>query len=260
MTGTATNENSLTGVENSPVSQAAAAPGTLGWGRFILQFVTVTIVFFAASVPAVLMLGMTSEGLIGSVAGSMAAALLLCWFWLGRDGHLAAAWNLRAPKSWGYTFALASLATVLIIAWFQAGSWLVSQLGIDTPNVVAVMDFVTESPTSFVMWIVFVAWFAAGFGEELLYRGFLMDRLQRLRGIGDKIWLVILIQAVLFSFPHLYQGLGGVLITGVVGAGLGYLRVKCGGNLWACILAHAAVDTIMMSLAYANSLGMLGTS
>lgn len=260
MTGNTTDESSLIEGATLHGAQPVAVPGTLGWGRFTLQFMTVTLLFFIASVPAVVMFGMTSEGLIGSVAGSMAAALLLCWFWLSRDGHLAAAWNLRAPQSWGNTLALASLGTVLIIAWFQFGSWLVSQLGIDTPNVVAIMDFVTESPISFAMWIVFVAWFAAGFGEELLYRGFLMDRLQRLRGIGDKMWLVILIQAVLFSFPHLYQGLGGVIITGVVGAGLGYLRVRCGGNLWACILAHAAVDTIMMSLAYANSLGMLGTS
>lgn len=231
--------------------------GSLGWGRFIIQFVLVMLVYFAASVPAVVMFGMTSAGLLGSVAGSMAAALLLAWFWLRRDGHVAEAWNLRAPDSWARTLLLAALAAGLIIAWFQIGAWIAGQLGISAPDVVAVMDFVTESPLSLLLWIVVVAIFAAGFGEELLWRGFLFDRLQRLRGIGDKTWLVIVVQAVLFGLPHAYQGLGGMLITGVVGLGLGWLRVRCGGNLWACIIAHAAVDVLMMSVAYADKVGAL---
>lgn len=231
--------------------------GSLGWGRFIIQFATVMLVYFVASIPAVVMFGMTSVGLLVSVAGSMAAALILAWLWLRNDGHAAEAWNLRAPDNWLQTLLLAALGASLIVAWFQVGAWIVGQLGVSAPDVVAVMDFVTESPLSLLLWIVVVAIFAAGFGEELLWRGFLFDRLQRLRGIGDKTWLVIIIQAVLFGLPHAYQGMGGMLITGVVGLGLGWLRVRCGGNLWACIIAHAAVDILMMSVAYADTIGAL---
>ena len=61
----------------------------------------------------------------------------------------------------------------------------------------------------------------------------------------------------LFGLPHLYQGWGGVLVTASVGLFLAWLRFANRGNLWARILAHAAVDTIMLTLAYSESLGWL---
>ena len=68
---------------------------------------------------------------------------------------------------------------------------------------------------------------------------------------------MIAIQAVLFGLPHLYQGISGVIVTAVVGLWLGWIRLRERGNLWICVLAHAAVDTVMMSLAYAQSLGWI---
>ena len=234
-----------------------AKVGTLGWGRFVLQFLTVVVLYIAATVPAIVIFGMTSLGLLGSVAFSMAAALALCWVWLRKDNALVAAWDLSIPRPFWRTLALALLAAGLVIAWFQVGTLLMKTLGLGAPQVTEILDFVTESPTSLALWIVVVAWFAAGFGEELLYRGFLMDRLQRLRGIGGNIWLVIFIQAALFGISHGYQSMSGVIVTGVVGFFFGWLRVRCGGNLWACIIAHALVDTLMMGAAYAGKMGLL---
>ena len=41
--------------------------GSLGWVRFIIQFVLVMLVYFAVSIAVVVMFGMTSAGLLGSV-------------------------------------------------------------------------------------------------------------------------------------------------------------------------------------------------
>lgn len=238
----------------------------LGWGRFILQFATVMIVYFVAQIPPALIWGfetadgqfsITSTGAAVSTALGMAAALLVAWAWLRKDGALAQAWNLRAPASWPRTLGWSVLATVGIIGWFTLGSMLVQAMGLATPDVAEVLDWVTQSSFHFILWIVLVALFAAGLGEELLWRGFLMDRLERLGGLSEKVWLVIAIQAVLFGLPHLYQGLGGVIITGVVGLGFGWLRYRFSGNLWACVIAHMAVDVLMMSLSYADKLGFL---
>lgn len=255
------------------VTQAAASEPAiigdarpLGWGRFILQFLTIAIVYFAAQFPPVLIWGYTNEagvftitstGAAVSTALGMAAALLVAWAWLRRDGALAQAWNLSAPTSWGRTLLIAAAATIAIIVWFTVGSMLVQAIGLETPDVGEVLGWVTQSNFHFLLWILLVAIFAAGLGEELLWRGFLMDRLARLGGLRDKVWLIIGIQALLFGLPHLYQGMGGVIITGVVGIGFGWLRYRCGGNLWACVLAHMAVDVIMMSLSYAGKLGFL---
>lgn len=228
-----------------------------GWGGFALQFISVIVVYFACGIPGVAIWGETSTGAAVSVASSMAGALLVAWLWLRREGAVAIAWNLRAPASWAPTLGWAVLATIAIIGWFTLGSMLVEAIGLSTPDVEQVLDWVTQSQFHFILWIVLVALFAAGLGEELLWRGFLMDRLARLGGLRGRMWLVIMVQAVLFGLPHFYQGLGGVIITGVVGIGFGWLRYRCGGNLWACVLAHMAVDTIMMSLSYADKLGFI---
>ena len=236
---------------------AVQQTGNLGWGRFLLQFTTVAFAFVAASVPPIIIWGMTSAGVLLSVVMSMAGALLVSYLWLRRDGKLAEAWNLTLPDNWGRTLLQALLAGAVIVAWFQLGTLLLKSAGGSAPEVSSVIGFVTQGPATFALWIVLVAWLSAGLGEELLYRGFLMDRLQRLKGISGRLWLVIAIQAVLFGLPHLYQGISGVIVTAVVGLWLGWIRLRERGNLWICVLAHAAVDTVMMSLAYAQSLGWI---
>ena len=244
----------------------AGAKLKLGWGYFLFQFVTVMIVYFAASAPPAFIWGemrdgeliLSSTGAAVSVASSMAGALFVAWLWLRRDRAVAQAWDLRTPSAgWPRTLGVAVLATIAIIGWFTLGSMLVEQMGLQTPDVVEVLGWVTQSQFHFILWIVLVAVFAAGLGEELLWRGFLMDRMERVAGLAGRAWLIILIQGILFGLPHLYQGWGGVIITGVVGLGLGWLRYNRKGNLWALIIAHIAVDVIMMSLAYADKLGFM---
>ncbi|NNC53122.1 MAG: CPBP family intramembrane metalloprotease [Erythrobacter sp.] len=229
----------------------------LGWGRFTLQFFTVVVVYLMSGIPAIVIWGETSTGAAVSVATSMAGALFVSWLWLRADGALGEAWNLRTPDSLPKTLLWAVIATVAIVIWFTVGAMLVEAAGFGLPDVKQVIGWATESHFAFLLWIVLVALFAAGLGEELLWRGFLMDRLVRLPGLAEKVWPVILIQGALFGLPHFYQGLGGVIITGVVGIGFGWLRMRFGGNLWACVLAHMAVDVLMLSLAYSEKLGLI---
>ena len=243
--------------------QRLAQPATstaepVAWPVFLLQFLTVVAVYFLASAPPVFLIGATSVGMATSVALSMAGALLVAWTWLRRDHALAQAWDLsHPPGGWPRTIGIALLSTAAIIAWFQIGGALVMRLGLAMPDVSSVMNMVTQSPAHFAMWIVLVAIFAAGFGEELLWRGFLMDRLARLRGLAGKPWAIIGIQGALFGLPHFYQGWGGVIVTGVVGLFFGWLRFNQRGNLWALIIAHVLVDVIMMSAGYAAKLGLI---
>ena len=230
----------------------------ISWGKFLLQLVTIAVVYLAASAPAIIAFGETSNGALGSVVGSMCAALLIAWFWMRRDGSLSRAWNLSRPESWPRTLLYALGATLAVIAWFTIGAMIVEALGFDRPDTRQVLGWVTETPLNYALWVILVAWFAAGLGEELLWRGFLLDRLTRLKGIDGRIWLALAIQAVLFGLPHAYQGWGGVIITGFVGLLLGWLRIKSNWNLWACVIAHAAVDTTMMTLAFARKAEWVG--
>jgi uncharacterized protein len=226
----------------------------LGWGRFVLQLVSVAAAYIAGSIPAVLIWGEKSTLLAFSPLGGAIAGLLVAWLWLRRDNALAQALTLDRPASWPRTSAIAVAAAVAIIIWFQLGGALLKWLGFPSVDTDQVVDLATQSPASLALWVIGVAWLAAGFGEEVLWRGFLLDRLMRLRGIAGRLWLAIVIQAAAFALPHLYQGWSGVIITGVVGLFFGWLRTTTHWNLWPLIIAHATVDTAMLCAAYVAKL------
>ncbi len=253
-----------------PAPETLATKRTISWWRFLLQLVTVLAVYLVGSTLPVLpsVISQVLQGTEAVEIGSglaaataivgMALALGVCWLWLRSEGRVGEVFNLSAPTSWRSVLGMALLATGGTIAIFALGGALVQAMGLPQPDPSFVLDMVTESPAMFALWVIGVAWFAAGLGEELLWRGFLMDRLERLGGLRGKVWLVLVVQAVLFGMPHLYQGWGGVIVTAMVGLLLGWVRIMQRGNLWAVVIAHAAVDTIMMSLAYADKLGWLG--
>ncbi|MPY87810.1 MAG: CPBP family intramembrane metalloprotease [Luteitalea sp.] len=95
------------------------------------------------------------------------------------------------------------------------------------------------------------AWTLAAFGEEMVFRGYLIRRLSDLTGdgpIGRAIALVI--SSALFGLAHRYQGWAGVIATGTIGGILGLFYFVSRRNLWAVILCHALVDTVALSAIY----------
>ena len=83
-----------------------------------------------------------------------------------------------------------------------------------------------------------------GFGEELLFRGYLISRWKRISGSA---WQGVLISMLLFGINHAYQGLLGVIGTGVLGLvyALFFMRYR---RLWPLVLAHALTDFISLSV------------
>ncbi|NTX08594.1 CPBP family intramembrane glutamic endopeptidase [Myxococcus sp. CA040A] len=77
----------------------------------------------------------------------------------------------------------------------------------------------------------------AGLCEELLYRGFLLAYLEPFVGP----WLAVVLGALGFAAVHSYQGVAGVVRTGLIGLALGALYTGTGSLLWP-VLIHAAVD------------------
>ncbi len=95
------------------------------------------------------------------------------------------------------------------------------------------------------------AYVVASFGEEVIYRGFLINRIAEL-GAGGK-WALrwaVLFSAIVFGLVHFAWGPAGMVQTGFMGLALGvsYLAVK--RNLWVTILAHAYMDTILFLQMY----------
>jgi membrane protease YdiL (CAAX protease family) len=79
----------------------------------------------------------------------------------------------------------------------------------------------------------------AGFCEELLFRGFLIWVMQPVVGLG----MAAAGAAVLFGVAHAYQGLAGVIRTGLIGLVFTAI-VLVTRSLWPAIVLHAAVDAM----------------
>jgi membrane protease YdiL (CAAX protease family) len=90
-----------------------------------------------------------------------------------------------------------------------------------------------------------IAWTIAAFGEEFVYRGYVLNRVADSLGGGSRAMLAaVAATALLFGIGHYYQGPTGMADTGISGLVFGGLYVWSGRNLWLPILAHGLADTI----------------
>ena len=87
----------------------------------------------------------------------------------------------------------------------------------------------------------------SSFGEEVVYRGFLINRITELKPDGRHMRVIALLgSSVLFGLAHWGWGLAGVVQTGFMGLGLGIAYLLVGRNLWINVLAHVYMDTILL--------------
>jgi uncharacterized protein len=96
-----------------------------------------------------------------------------------------------------------------------------------------------------------LTWLFAGFGEEVLYRGYLMTRFAQFMGETRVAWTIATIaQAAIFGVQHWYQGPTGVVSATLIGLAFGTATLVWGRNLWPAIIAHALIDTWILTRLY----------
>lgn len=96
-----------------------------------------------------------------------------------------------------------------------------------------------------------LTWTLFAFGEELVFRGYLMDRLARLfRGTRSGWALALLTTSLVFGLSHFQQGITGVTENALDGLILGALYLRLGCNLAVPIVAHGITDTIDLALLF----------
>jgi membrane protease YdiL (CAAX protease family) len=103
------------------------------------------------------------------------------------------------------------------------------------------------------MTLLFIAlsWTLAAFGEELFWRGYLMNRVADMFGRTRAKWVIsLVIVSAVFGLAHGYQGLTGWIEEGIAGLALGLMYLRTGRNLAVAIIAHGVSDTIDMVLIF----------
>ena len=99
--------------------------------------------------------------------------------------------------------------------------------------------------------LVAVSWLSAAFPEELLYRGYILNRLTDVLGRTTAGWAVAAaLVSVAFGLAHGAQGVTGVLDNVLAGVLFVVLYLTSGRNLWMPILAHGMIDTSSVVMLY----------
>ena len=182
--------------------------------------------------------------------GTVAAFALATWFLARRGIHwrdlgLGRPKHLGVALGWGLGLFVVDILVLPVIAQQVSDA-----LGFP-PQRLGAFSGLVGNTLEYLVLLIPVTWGAAAFGEELVYRGFIYQRLtDAFGGTRSASTIALLTQAALFALGHAYLGPRGMLNAGALGlvAGLAYLAN--GRNLWPLFIAHGLVDTVGITALY----------
>jgi membrane protease YdiL (CAAX protease family) len=131
---------------------------------------------------------------------------------------------------------------------------LLENFGLTNPTDVADrFAFFMGKPIIFISYLIVVVWFGAALGEELLFRGYLLNRLVDFTGNNNSgIMLALIVHSTIFGALHIYQGLAGVIATGCIALILGSIYFIIKRKLFPLIIAHGIINSISLIGLYLN--------
>ena len=183
--------------------------------------------------------------LAGPVA--VAVTLLFMLLLLKRSGIALRDLGFRMPGGWQGCLKLILLTVAAMGGTVLLALVIVPAIIPSTGEGSGAFDFLRGDLVALILFLLFVAWGTAAIGEETIFRGFLLPRLESLFGGGAAATLAALLtQSILFGLGHAYQGLHGIVLTGLIGLVMGLVYLA--GKRWLVpvILAHGLIDTISL--------------
>ena len=160
------------------------------------------------------------------------------------------------PQRIGWSWAVrmlwqSALVFVAAIAAFVAGSVIAGAFaGAPQSAELSSYDYLQGNLPMLLLALAAV-YVVSSFGEEVLYRGYLITRLEELGGGGRfALWTAVAVSAVIFGLIHFDWGIVGMVQTGFMGGMLGVAYLVTGRNLWVLVLAHVYLDTILLVQLY----------
>ena len=174
----------------------------------------------------------------------LSALLVLAWAW--RSGTPWRDLGLARPRNWAATI----LGGLLLGAAFKLAMKALVMPLLGAPAINAAYHHLAGNSAALpgMLYLILVG---AAFGEELLFRGFLFERLGRLLGPAPLAKAaIVLVTALLFGLAHIpEQGVPGMEQALIVGLVFGAVYAAT-GRLWLPIAAHAGFDLAALAIIY----------
>jgi membrane protease YdiL (CAAX protease family) len=214
--------------------------------RYLIDIVVLVAVTFLleAAVGAFVAAPISWEkGFVFDAIGKM-LLVAVAWGLIRFRGERLADIGLKQPASWMRTFMIGiGLAAIIFIAIYLSEK---AGFRRDLSKFKEVQGNLELAVLG-----VFYASIGAGFYEEFMFRGFLMQGLAMLFGASRGAWIVAcFLQGALFGAAHAYQNTLGIAITGTLGVLMGLLVLASGRNLWPVIIGHGVFDASRFVLFY----------
>lgn len=153
----------------------------------------------------------------------------------------------EALRMFGLSLLVCIVATV---AFLLGGALMMNVSGVPEAADLSVYNYLKDN-----LGMLFVSlagvYVVSSFGEEVIYRAFLITRLSQM-GNGSKlsIILAVILSSVFFGLVHYTWGAMGMIQTGFMGLAMGISYVLLKKRLWILILAHAYMDTVLLVQMY----------
>ena len=221
-------------------------PSVPGPPRIQIIFLLIVLIGYPASSAIMGIIGNTEPAQVTSKVTQVYLPTLFMQIVL-----LAALWYVlyRSCSSFaeiGFAERDINWSNVVSAVIFFIGAWglmVVIKSSIERSGYLPETDFLRLMPATALeggLWALLSA--GAALSEELIFRGFVITRLQRITG---RFWIGAVLGSFAFSMGHLYQGFAGVFLTflyGMLFAGLFAAR----RSVFPCIVAHFLQDIIVL--------------
>jgi uncharacterized protein len=158
--------------------------------------------------------------------------------------------GFRRPTSWQRILGMALAAATLRILLSEFAISPLAESLWGPSNAPEGAEAITGNLANALLALLLV-WTFAAFGEEIVYRGYLLERgAAAVGGTGAAFWLAALVSSILFGYGHFYKGPAGMLDSGIAGLILAAAYLLSGRNLWTCVFAHGFIDTFAVAWTY----------
>jgi uncharacterized protein len=152
--------------------------------------------------------------------------------------------GLRRPKSWPQAIIWGiALGVAAQIFDLSVTTPLLARITGHAPDLSGFRSLI-GNVQQLLFWLA-VTWSIAAFGEEMVYRGYILNRTADLFGGTRLAWVfATIVSCACFGLGHRYQGLAGVVDIAVSAVVPVIVYRLSGRNLWAIIVMHGVNDTI----------------
>lgn len=183
----------------------------------------------------------------------LSISIFICWLCLRLQKLKFSNVGLKRPINIGNTCLIAILSTIVLIPITFILRRLITAI-IHQPANLNAFKSLEGHPLAFLLGLC-VVWIFGAFGEEIFFRGFLLNTIYKLLpsryfSIPVKWGISLVITSFLVGFGHTYQGITGMILTCIIGFYFGLIYLKSKNNLWVNILTHGFYDTVAFAFVF----------